>query len=492
MAITHSSDSTTSVAADVLIVLMTDQHPFSGGIQHLDEALQGRITAAVERDDFDPQPKQLLTFFQAGGVAATNVVLTGVGNIGECDLRVMRQSLLAALRTCCQHADQKVAIAFDEAIIEKFSDATLAELAADSITSSPIDADLYRKERTRHAFAEGVLCLSGDAEALNTAITRGVITGEACGLVKDLVNCPASDLYPETFADKATAAAQGLNLELQILDEDDLQTERMGAMLAVAKGSVRPPRLVKIAYRGAASDQPMLGLVGKGVTFDSGGYSIKPSDGMIAMKSDMAGAATVLATVVAAARLQLPINVTGYLGLVENMISGNAYRLGDVLIARNGTTIEVHNTDAEGRLVLADVLSYAVDDGCTRLVDLATLTGACVVALGEEITGVFPGDRQLGDVLCAASEAVGELFWPMPMHEHFVPLLKSNVADCKNVGPRWGGAVTAAKFLQKFVGETPWVHLDIAGPSWADSGNAWQDAGATAVPVRSLIQFLEQ
>ena len=173
------------------------------------------------------------------------------------------------------------------------------------------------------------------------------------------------------------------------------------------------------------------------------------------------------------------------------MISGNAYRLGDVVTARNGTTIEIHNTDAEGRLVLADCLSYAVDDGAEQMIDMATLTGACVVALGEEVTGVFAGDESLKNNLIKASNTAGEFFWPMPMHDHFAPLLKSKVADCKNVGPRWGGAVTAAKFLQKFVGDVPWVHLDIAGPSWADSGRSWQDAGGTADPLRSIVAWLE-
>ena len=265
----------------------------------------------------------------------------------------------------------------------------------------------------------------------------------------------------------------------------------MGAMLAVGRGSAFPPRMVKLSYRGAG-DAPVLALVGKGVTFDSGGYSIKSTEGMLSMKADMAGAATALGIVCAASRLKLKANVSVYLGLVENMVSGDAYRLGDVLTARNGVTIEVQNTDAEGRLVLADVLSYAVDDGASRIIDFATLTGACVVALGEEVTGVFPNDQSLANSINTAAEASGEYFWQMPMHSHFSKLLKSSVADCRNVGPRWGGAITAAKFLEKFVGDTPWAHLDIAGPSWADSSCAWQDAGATAAALRTIVEFLRQ
>ena len=283
--------------------------------------------------------------------------------------------------------------------------------------------------------------------------------------------------------------SESIFLKCLILDEMQLAAEKMGALLAVARGSEKAPRMVKLTYQGAGSDAETIALVGKGVTFDSGGYSIKPTDSMIAMKADMAGAATALGVISAVATLKLPVNLSVYLGLVENMISGSAYRLGDVVTARNGTTIEIHNTDAEGRLVLGDVLSYAVDDGVDGIIDLATLTGACVVALGEEITGVFTNSAGLTDRITAAAASTGEFFWTMPMHKHFEPLLKSEVADCRNVGPRWGGAVTAAKFLEKFVGNTPWVHLDIAGPSWADSGTAWQDCGGTASCVRTLVRI---
>ena len=493
MAVSLSWDSPSSVSADWLVLLIAETEVLSPRIQSIDDSLSGSITASLERKDFEPKPQQTATLLQAAGVAATNVLLTGTGPAGQCDIRVLRQSLLTALRSCCQHPDQSVVIVFDEGLQAVFDSVTLTTLAADCATTATHGGDLYKKERSRSAFSSALLCIDGDssqADELNAAIKRGVTIAEAGDLVRDLVNRHPDDLHPEAFAELAESLGQELKLDVLTLDEARLKQERMGSMLAVAKGSGRAPRMVKLAYRGGDDEQPTVALVGKGVTFDSGGYSIKPTDGMISMKADMAGAATALGAVVAAARLQLQVNVTAYLGLVENMISGNAYRLGDVLTARNGTTIEVHNTDAEGRLVLADVLSYAADDGVDQIVDLATLTGACVVALGEEITGVFPNDQSLADELCAAATTVGEYFWKMPMHDHFAPLLKSNFADCKNVGPRWGGAVTAAKFLEKFVDEKPWVHLDIAGPSWADSGTDCQDAGGTGDPVRSLIQWL--
>lgn len=493
MSISLSSAAPSTTKVDWLIVPIAKSRELSLQVQAVNEAMSGAVQALIDREDFDPKPEQATVILQASGVAAANVVLVGVGAIESCGVRCLRRSLVTALRSCCSNADQSVAIVLDEFLLAQHNLTQLLELTADCVTAAPHGGDLYKKERGRHRIAKALLIASdsnaNDPES-NAAIERGVVIAEACNLVKDLVNRHPDDLHPESFANEADSLAGELGLEVLILDERALRSERMESMLAVAKGSSRAPRMVKLTYRGAGDDEPTTALVGKGVTFDSGGYSIKPSAGMISMKADMAGAATALGAIVAAARLKLPVNVSVYLGLVENMISGNAYRLGDVLTARNGTTIEVHNTDAEGRLVLADVLSYAADDGVSHMVDLATLTGACVVALGEEITGVFAGDEALGDDLCAAAQVAGEFFWPMPMHDHFGPQLKSSFADCKNIGPRWGGAVTAAKFLQKFVGETPWVHLDIAGPSWADSGSEYQDAGGTADPVRSLIQWL--
>jgi leucyl aminopeptidase len=250
--------------------------------------------------------------------------------------------------------------------------------------------------------------------------------------------------------------------------------------------------MVMLKYQAGPANGPTLALVGKGVTFDSGGLSLKPNEGMLTMKCDMAGAATVLGTVVTLARLKSPVNVTGYMGLVENMVSGNSYKLGDVLTARNGVTIEVHNTDAEGRLVLADVLSYAAEQKPARMIDLATLTGACVVALGEQVTGAFTNDQPWCDQVLKAAAQSGEDMWQLPMFDHYAELLNSDVADCKNVGGRWGGAITAGKFLQKFVADVPWVHLDIAGPSFAAANKPHQEGGATGCMVRTLVEVAQQ
>lgn len=479
-----------TVKADWLVVLLPESSTLGANLAAVDAALGGTIVGLMKREDFSGDANESLVLYQTTGIAATNVCLVGVGDVKSCNVRSVRQAMLAGLRICCTSAGQSVAIAADEAIVAQVTTPTFARTTADAIQSAPIDAGYYKTKRSRHPFAAATLCIADDQASVATALQQGHAIGECCVLVKNMVNRTAEDLNPVTFAADAVALAEASGLECEVLEEADLVREKMGAMLAVARGSELPARMVKLTWNGADSG-PKLAIVGKGVTFDSGGYSIKPSDSMISMKADMAGAATALGAIVAAAKLKLPVRLTAYLGLVENMISGNAYRLGDVVTARNGTTIEIHNTDAEGRLVLADCLTYAVDDGAERMIDMATLTGACVVALGEEVTGVFAGDESLSDELVKASKTAGEFFWPMPMHDHFRPLLKSKVADCKNVGPRWGGAVTAAKFLQKFVGDVPWVHLDIAGPSWAESGNSWQDAGGTADPLRSIVAWLE-
>ena len=315
--------------------------------------------------------------------------------------------------------------------------------------------------------------------------------GEAVNLTRDLVNRPPQEITPIGFANRAAAVAKEYGLTCEIFDQSRLEQERMQSLLAVAQGSPQPPRMVIVEHRGGAPDAPRLALVGKGVTFDSGGLSLKPTDGMVSMKCDMAGAATVLGAMTAIARLKIPVNVVGYMGLVENMPGGNAFKLGDILTARNGVTIEVLNTDAEGRLVLADVLSYAVDCGVDRIIDLATLTGACVVALGEDVAGAFSNDQPWCDAVLHAAKACGEDAWQLPMWELYDDLIKGDVGDIKNVGGRWGGAITAAKFLQRFVSDKPWVHLDIAGPAFAGSSKPHREGGGTGCFVRTLVAVAE-
>ena len=315
------------------------------------------------------------------------------------------------------------------------------------------------------------------------------IIGESMNLTRDLVNASPDRLYPLSFAERAQAVCSESGMEFELWDKSRLEAEKCGALLAVAQGSDRRPCVAIMRYQGADSpDAPWLALAGKGVTFDSGGLSLKPSDSMVTMKADMGGAATVVGAMQAIGALDLPVNVMGIVGLVENMPSAKAFRPSDVVQARNGKTIEIINTDAEGRLVLADVLSIAVDNGVDKIIDLATLTGACVVALGPDVTGAMANESEWCEVLKRAAETCGEQVWELPMFEEFSEQLKSDVADIKNLGTRWGGAITAGKFLEAFVANVPWIHLDIAGPAYIEKPKSWMDVGGTGTMVRTLIE----
>jgi leucyl aminopeptidase len=325
---------------------------------------------------------------------------------------------------------------------------------------------------------------------LTEAVRRGEIVGESINLARDLVNLPPAEKPPAQLARIAQEKAAAAGISVSVWDEDRIRTERFGGVLGVSAGSDAPPAFVALEYR-RGGESPTLALVGKGVTFDSGGLCLKPAGSMEDMKCDMTGAAIVLAAMVAIARLQLPVNLTGYLALTENMTGGKAMKMGDVLTIRNGKTIEVLNTDAEGRLILADALSYAVEQRAARILDLATLTGACVVALGNKVAGLFSNDDAFAHDVLAACRATGERAWRMPLDEDYKEQLKSHVADLKNIGGKSAGAITAAKFLEQFVAEVPWVHLDIAGPSWVDSESATSDEGGTGCFVRTLTALVE-
>ncbi len=352
---------------------------------------------------------------------------------------------------------------------------------------------LRKSEPNRHAFETLLIVASTkdiSSEQLTQAIQHGKIVGEAVNLARDLANTPPSEKLPQTFAALAQEAGAGAGLTVHVWDLGTIRHEKFGGLLGVNAGSENPPAFVILEYR-KGGDAPTLALVGKGVTFDSGGLSLKPSASMEDMKSDMTGAAVVLGTMQAVARLELPVNIIGYLPLTENMTGGNAMKLGDVLTIRNGKTVEVLNTDAEGRLILADALSYALESAPARILDLATLTGACMVALGTKFAGLFSNDDSFASDVLAACKRTGERAWRLPLDDDFKDGLKSQVADLKNVAGRWGGASTAAKFLEQFVGKTPWVHLDIAGPSWADSDSGARDAGGTGCFVRTLVDLIE-
>jgi leucyl aminopeptidase len=481
------------VAADWLIVGVPQEAALPLAVAALDVALAGTISRLKETEDLSGKNGETVALPDVPAIAAKRLLLVGLGKPEKLTRATLAKAMQTAARKVSEKKTTHVAVACPEPAVERLGLADAIGTVVTAMTVGCVGQGLYQKEPKRFPF-ETVTVLVRDelsATAAAEAVRRGHVIGEAVNLARELVNRPACDVYPESVADTALRVAGETGLVCEVLDVKQLEAERMGSLLAVAQGSDRPPRVVVLRHHGAGEGKPTLALVGKGVTFDSGGLSIKPNEGMKDMKGDMAGGATVLGAMAAIARLRLPVNVVGYIGLVENMISGRAYKLGDVLRSRAGVTIEVLNTDAEGRLVLADVLAYAVDRGCDHLLDLATLTGACVVALGEEVAGAFANDQPWCDEVLAAAKSTGEELWQMPMLDSFADQLKSDVADCKNVGTRWGGAIAAAKFLAKFVAGKPWVHLDIAGPSFASSGSASREGGATGVMVRTLVELAE-
>ena len=328
-----------------------------------------------------------------------------------------------------------------------------------------------------------------DARSAKAALKHAEIVAEAVNWARDLVNTPAGDMPPAEIAREAQKMAKKQGLTCKVWSEAELKKGGFGGILGVGQGSVNPPRMIELSYKGGGSARP-IALTGKGIAFDSGGLSIKDAKNMETMKDDMGGAASILATFQAIAQLKPKINVIAAIPCSENMPSGSAQKPGDVIRHYGGKTSEVLNTDAEGRLVLADVLAYLAKKKPRSIVDTATLTGACVVALGDSITGAFSNDRALVRDILAAGEAAGEAIWELPLHRDYRPNIDSAIADVKNIGDRWGGAITAALFLEEFVDDVPWVHLDIAGPAFNERGTDLSPRGATGVPVRTLIRYV--
>ncbi len=420
------------------------------------------------------------------GVAADRVLLAGAGKPAEFSAAGWRKLIGAAVRHLKAKSIKRVGIVLDPG----FAGPEYASAAVEGAVLANFDPDRYRTGNEKKAL-EAVSIVPPAGTDVSEAVERGRILAEAQNFTRALVNEPANKLTPTLMADAARQAASEFHLECEVLDRVQMEKLGMGALLGVAQGSAEPPALIVIRYRpdGASAGGPHLGLVGKGVTFDTGGISIKPADGMEKMKYDMAGGASMIGAMRAIAQLRPAIPVTAFVPCVENMPGSRAQRPGDIVTAMSGKTIEVINTDAEGRLILADALVYARREGCTHLVDAATLTGAIVVALGHLNVGLFANNDAMRDRVLAAAKAEGERMWNMPLEPDYKDYLKSAFADLANVGGRWGGAVTAAMFLKEFAEDTPWVHLDIAGTAWLDDEKPHLAKGPSGVSVRTLVRL---
>lgn len=463
-----SSAPPATVEADWLIGGVWADQPYTGPGAEL-------LAHLRESGDFGGKPLELVPVLNPAGVKAKRLIFVGLGNRAD----VTRAKLHDAASAAARHATTKKVSAV--AFVVPAPEFTLA--VGVGLAQGCQGPGIRKTTPTR--FAPDQFVLVGGSEA---DLPRVTAEARALWLARELVNAPPRELYPETFAVAAADAGRTTGFTVEVWDESRLAAERMGSLLGVAQGSQRPARLAVLRYTGNPGG-PVLGLIGKGVTFDSGGLSLKPTEGMVDMKCDMAGAAAVLAGVQSVAELKLPVNLLGVLALVENMPSGSALKLGDVLTARNGKTIEVLNTDAEGRLILADALCFASEQ-TKHLVNFATLTGACMVALGTETSGLMTNNDAWGDQVLAAVTRAGERAWKLPMDASYDGLIKSKVADMRNTGGgRWAGAIAGGKFLEQFVGDAKWVHLDIAGPSFAEGESAALDAGGTGCMVRAIVEM---
>jgi len=471
-----------SVEADALVLFLTEGGAGVGACGDVDRATGGLLARLVASGDITGKRFECVPLLAPPGLRAAQLLVVGIGTREDLDAGTLYRAAATATRQLSGRPRSRVALVADATWSPRQTEQAVAGGAV-----GMVGQDLYRAERKRTPIGTTVW-----VGAMPDAVERGAAIGDGVNLARRLVNTAPDDMYPQTFAEEAAAVAGRTGMEVTIWDEEQLDRERCQAILAVGRGSHRPPRLVVLRYRGPGHGDgaPDLALVGKGVTFDSGGLSLKPSESMLTMKCDMAGAAAVLGAAATIAALKLPVHLVAAVGLAENMTGPAAYKLGDVITARSGTTIEVHNTDAEGRIVLADVLDVVKGLGPRRIIDAATLTGACMVALGYDVAGLFTNDQPLCDALAAAARSVGEPVWQLPMYADYDDQIKSEVADIKNVGEgRWGGAITAAKFLERFVGGIPWTHVDIAGPAFAEKPRPWTDGGGTGAMVRAFVEF---
>jgi leucyl aminopeptidase len=448
----------------------------------------GLVDELYESKEFSGKLLEVALLHRPAGLQARRLLLIGGGKADKFNAASLRKAAGAALRHLKPKSSRNIAMLLDagfsgpEHVAAAVEGAILGDFEPDALKSDKKDVKIVDQFT--------VVIPGGDA-ALETARRRGEILAESQNLTRELVNEPANRMTPSILAARARAMAEEQGLDYEILDQDRMKQLGMGSLLGVAMGSAEPPAMILLRYRpvGEAAQSVHLGLVGKGVTFDSGGLSIKPADGMEKMKYDMAGGAAMIGAMRAIAQLKPSIPVTAVIPAVENMTGSRAQRPGDIVTSLSGKTIEVLNTDAEGRLILADALTYARRLGCTHLVDAATLTGAIVVALGHIYVGLFASNDSLRERVMSAAEAEGEKMWQMPLDEDYKDYLKSAFADLPNIGGRWGGAITAATFLKEFADETPWVHLDIAGTAWLDDAKPFLAKGPSGVGVRTFVRL---
>jgi leucyl aminopeptidase len=458
-------------------------------VSSTDKAVQQAAADVISSGDVTGKNFETTWLHKPTGRKAKRLLLVGGGKAKNFGVSELRKLAGAAVRALKPRSLRSLAFALPDGIA--------AESAVRAVVEGTLvgnfDPDTYKSDRKDQNVESLTVIASGDQSALERALDEARIIGESQNFTRELVNEPSNRMTPTILANRAQEMCKQVGLSCEVFGSDKIKELKMGAFWGVAQGSDEPPALIVMRYEPeGAPEKPILGLVGKGITFDTGGISIKPADGMEKMKYDMAGGATMIGAMRAIALLKPKVKVIGIVCASENMPSGKAQKPGDIQTAMSGKTIEIINTDAEGRLVLADGLCYARELGCTHLIDAATLTGAVVVALGYANAGVFASDDDFYNRFKGATDKAGEKMWRLPIGDEYLDAMRSQIADLQNTGGRWGGACTAAAFLKEFAEDTPWIHLDIAGTAWMEDNKPWIAKGPSGIAVRSLVEFARE
>jgi leucyl aminopeptidase len=492
------------IETELLAVLAVDQQTDKSpeakpqpSLLTADEAVKAAAAAVLNSGEFKAGSNETLLLHAPAGLAAKRLLIVGLGKQAKATVQLLRNAAGTAVRFAKPRGIREMTLALP--VAEKLLVSGCARVVTEGALVGDFDADTYRSDRKDQSIQTFTVAVAGEAgkAAVEAGVAEGIIIGESQNFTRSLVNEPGNKLTPTILGERAAAMALEVGLGCEVDSTEKIQELKMGAFWSVAQGSAEPPALIVLRYEPeGVTEGPVLGLVGKGITFDSGGISLKPSEKMDEMKYDMAGGAVMIGAMRAIALLKPRVRVIAVVCATENMPDGKAQKPGDVQTAmpftadKPGKTIEILSTDAEGRLVLADGLTYARQLGATHLIDAATLTGACVVALGYVNGGAFSNDDETYARFDAALATSGEKFWRLPMGDEYAELIKSDIGDIKNTGGRWGGAITAAEFLKVFVEETPWIHLDIAGVTWIEDSRSYIAKGPSGVAVRSVLEWV--
>ncbi len=493
MDLSISARSPENLRVDCLTVLLFRELPVANSpLSQLDDKLGGVIAGLVETKEIKGKSGEQTYLHDTGPLAAKRLLVMGCGKAESFDLRDVQGLAGRAARLARSKGHGSLGLLLSLPEDTELDSAAVARVAAEGVAMALYQGDHYKEKPEKRFLDSLVLCGLGNRAAVKNGGQRGLIVGDAANIARNLINTPGNDLPPVVMAERARAMAKKYGLECKVLTRASMEKLGMGSLLGVTLGSAQEPRLIILTYKpeGKRTVKDSLGFVGKGITFDTGGISLKPSKNMEKMKYDMAGGAAVLGAMAAIAQLKPKVRVTGVVPAVENMPGSRAQRPGDVRKAASGKTIEVINTDAEGRLILADALWYTREKlGATHMVDLATLTGAVTIALGDVFIGLMANDLELIDRIHAAGDESGERFWQLPLDDDYKKQLKSEIADMKNVGGRKAGTITAGHFLKEFADPVPWAHFDIAGTAWRDSAKGHLSAGGTGIGVRTLVNL---